>query len=195
MKIKRINRVKERLAVSFLLLALQLAAFGVTSVGGKEFSIGSMVTYSSPNDADEGQWYGGAQARLYLSPDLELEGSIARRSNNYGGLTTVQTYPVQMSLLKYLMPGAGWSPFLLGGGGWYYTRVTGPVGFIHTSFRFGVHIGAGLEVMLNDTLSLDGSYRYVWLESVTSKDENALDKTYQDSGSMITIALNLLFGK
>ena len=53
--------------------------------------------------------------------------------------------------------------------------------------------GVGLEVMLGQSLSMDGTYRYAWVESVTSRDLNALNKTYHDSGSIITMALNFLF--
>ncbi|HBW22046.1 MAG: hypothetical protein A2X28_09500 [Elusimicrobia bacterium GWA2_56_46] len=95
--------------------------------------------------------------------------------------------------LAYIIPGGVVSPFLLGGVGWYYTQVNGPASFSNTTSRFGLHAGAGLEVMLSKSLSLDGTYRYVWLESIGSKDANALDKTYKDSGSIITMALNFMF--
>ena len=187
------KRVKECITISVLLLGLQPAVFGGTGVGQNTFQIGPRVTYYTPKDADEGQWSAGAQARLHLSPGLGLEGSIDYHRNDFGPFTTIKTYPVQASLLAYLMPGEILSPFLLGGAGWYYTQVNGPFSFSNTNSRFGLHAGAGLEIILNKSLSLDGSYRYVWLESVTSKDLNALDKTYQDSGSMITLALNFLF--
>ncbi|OGS28638.1 MAG: hypothetical protein A2218_07475 [Elusimicrobia bacterium RIFOXYA2_FULL_53_38] len=192
-KNSRLKRFKECLAMSALLLGFQPTVFAEKGVGENVFSIGPRLTYSTPKDADEGEWSGGAQARLHLSPGLGLESSIDYRSNDYGRFTTIKTYPVQASLLAYLIPGAALSPFLLGGVGWYYTQIDGPAGFNNTTSRFGLHAGAGLEIMLNKTLSLDGSYRYVWLESVTSADSNALDKTYRDKGSMITIALNFLF--
>jgi len=122
-----------------------------------------------------------------------MEGSIDYRSNDFGPLTIVKTYPVQVSLFAYLLPGFFLSPYLIGGAGWYFTQVDGPFGFSQTNNRFGVHAGAGLEIMLNKSISIDGSYRYIWLGSVTSENANALDKTYQDSGSMTTIALNFLF--
>lgn len=187
------KKLKGYIAMAALVLGLQPAVFAEGGVGEKTFSIGPRATYSTPKDADEGEWSGGAQARLHLSPGLGLEGSIDYHSNNYGVGTTIKTYPVQASLLGYLMPGSAFSPFLLGGVGWYYTRISGPAGFSNTTSRFGLHAGAGLEVMLNKSLSLDGSYRYVWVESVTSTDSDALDKTYNDKGSMITMALNFLF--
>ena len=188
------KKIRGCAAISAILLGLQPAVFAATGVGEKVFSIGPRASYFTPKDADEGAWSGGAQARLHLAPSLALEGSIDYRSNKYlGDLITIKTYPVQASLLAYLMPYSAVSPFLLGGVGWYYTEVNGPLGFSDTTSRFGLHAGAGLEIMLNKSLSLDGSYRYIWLESVASKDLNALDKTYNDSGSMITLALNLLF--
>jgi len=187
-------KVKEFVALSVLLLGISPAAFAGTGVGENVFSIGPRVTYSSPKDADKGEWSMGAQARLHLTPGLALEGSFDYRSNNYlANLVTVKTYPVQASLLAYLAPGGLLSPFLLGGAGWYYTQVDGPLGFSNTTSRFGLHAGVGLEARLSDALSIDGSYRYIWLESVTSQDQNALDKKFQDSGSMVTMAINLRF--
>ena len=182
------------IAAAALFLTLPALVFAESlGIGTKPFSLGPRATYSHPKDADEGKWYGGAQARLHFSPVLGLEGSIDYRRNDFSNHTTIKSYPVQASLLAYLMPSQRWSPFLLGGGGWYFTRVEGPADFSHTSSRFGLHAGGGVEVMLNESISLDGSYRYVWLEDVTSRNEHALDKTYRDSGSMITIALNFLF--
>jgi opacity protein-like surface antigen len=185
--------IKVFMAISVLSLGLQAAAYAGGGIGGKGLSIGPRATHYTPKDAEEGQWAPGAQARLQLSSALGLEASIDYLKNDFGPLTAVKTYPVQASLLAYIIPGGVVSPFLLGGVGWYYTQVDGPASFSDTTSRFGLHAGAGLEVMLNKSLSLDGSYRYVWLESIGSKDANAVDKTYEYSGPMITLALNLLF--
>jgi opacity protein-like surface antigen len=85
------------------------------------------------------------------------------------------------------------SPFLLGGVGLYYTQIEGPNNFSNTTNRFGVHAGAGFEVMLNDAFSLDGSYRYIWVEKFISEDLSAMNKEYEDSGYMVTIGVNFLF--
>jgi len=181
------------LAVSALLLGLQAAAFAEDGVGDRVLSIGPRATYATPKDADDGAWAPGAQFKLHLSSVFGLEGSIDYLKNDFGPLTTIKTYPVQASLLAYLTPGSAVSPYLLGGAGLYYSKVNGPLGYENDTSRFGLHAGAGLEVMLGKSLSLDGAYRYVWLESIMSHDADALDKDYQDAGSMVTIALNLLF--
>ena len=188
-------RFKNCIVATALILTIPMLVFaGSTGVGNKGLSIGPRMVYSTPKDADSGQWSVGAQARLHLSPGLGLEGSIDSRSNSFLNVTTIKTYPVQASLLAYLMPGAFLSPYLIGGAGLYYTQVNGPFGYSNTNSRFGTHLGAGVELMVNEFISLDGGYRYVWLESVASTGtSNVLDKSYQDSGSMLTIALNFLF--
>jgi opacity protein-like surface antigen len=155
------------------------------------FSIGGRATYFNPNDGDD-NWFGGAQARLHLSEVFAIEGSVDYRRSKFED-TTVRTYPVQASGLIYLLPGKRLSPFLLGGGGWYFTNVKGPGGFDDTQHRFGLHGGGGLQLMLNDHWSIDGTYRFVWLERVQSRDDSLFDKRFQDHGHMVTIGLNFHF--
>jgi len=175
-----------------LLLVLPLSVFA--GIGDRVLSFGPRAVMFTPTDSDSGQWSGGVQGRLHMSPGLALEGSIDYQHNSFAnGLVTLKSYPILASVLVYLMPGANWSPFLLGGAGWYYAQVDGPAGFSDTSYRFGTHAGAGLEVMLNEDVSIDGTYRYIWLDSLATKTAGALDKTYQFSGSMVTLAVNFLF--
>src|SRR3989339_311434 len=180
---------------SFVMLAIFISlanvSFGQDSdISDKRLSIGPRVAFSKPKDADSSTLYGGAQIRLGLTPSLKLEGSIDYRRNDFGEHIKIHVYPVQASIMAYLTSHTTVSPFLLGGIGWYYTQVEGPYNFSNTTNRFGVHAGVGLEVMLNDTLSLDGSYRNIWIEKFTSRDITAINKDYEDSGSMITIGIN-----
>lgn len=187
------KRAKECIAISALLLGLQPLVSAETAAAEKAFSVGPRAVYYTPQDADNGQWSPGVQARLHLSPDLGLEASLDYFKNDFGGLTTVKTIPIQGSLLAYITPGEIVKPFLLGGAGWYYTMVDGPFGYDNSTSRFGLHAGAGLELVLNKSLYLSGSYRYVWLKEVASRDASARSRTYHDNGSMITMALNFSF--
>jgi opacity protein-like surface antigen len=155
------------------------------------FSVGGRAMYFNPIDGDD-NWHGGAQVRLYLGEMFAIEGSADYRKNDFGD-TTVRTFPVQATGLLYLLPGKRLSPFILGGAGWYFTDVDGPGGFDETQHRFGLHAGGGLQFMLHRHWSIDGSYRFVWLERVQSKDENLFDKNWQDEGHMVTIGLNYHF--
>ncbi len=153
--------------------------------------LGGRATYFNPKDGGD-NWYGGAQLRLYPSHYFAIEGSVDYRRNDFGA-TRTHTYPVQVSALIYPFGTTRLAPFILGGGGWYYTTVKGPGGFDDTQNRFGLHAGGGLQFFLNRHWSIDGTYRYIWLEKVESRDQNIVDKRFQDSGHMVTIGLNFHF--
>ncbi|MGH7233678.1 MAG: outer membrane protein [Nitrospiraceae bacterium] len=154
-------------------------------------SIGGRATYFDPKDAS-GEWYGGGQVRLYLFEYLAFEGSADYRRHDFDS-TRVHSYPVQVSALIYPFGTRRLSPFLLGGGGWYYTTVSGPGGLDDTQNRFGAHAGGGLQFWLNNRFSVDSTYRYIWLEKIESRDVNIKDKKFDDNGHMVTIGLNFHF--
>ena len=155
------------------------------------FSIGGRAAYIDPKDG-EANWFGGAQVRFYLAKFFAIEGSADYRQDKFG-TTTTDTFPVQVSALLYLLPGKRLSPFILGGGGWYYTHVKGPGGFDDTQNRFGLHAGGGLQFFISEHWSIDGTYRYIWLEKLESRDANITNKSFQDSGHMITAGVNFHF--
>ncbi|QPD04419.1 MAG: hypothetical protein Nkreftii_002193 [Candidatus Nitrospira kreftii] len=190
----------------FIVPAALLMLMGFASLGGMEkagaegifddvdaglFSIGGRGTYFDPKDGD-GQWFGGAQVRVHPIRFLAVEGSVDYRRNDFGE-TRVHSYPVQGSLMIYPLGLKRISPFILGGGGWYYTTVTGPGNFDDTQHRFGGHVGGGLQVFINKHFSADASYRHIWLEKVQSKDVSLVDKKFDDTGHMITVGLNVHF--
>ncbi|HEX2056532.1 MAG TPA: porin family protein [Nitrospiraceae bacterium] len=195
------TRINSGLLFAFLSAVLSTSLFGIPSVHADSyffddvekplFSIGGRGTYFDPNDASP-KWYGGAQARLHLGQVFAIEGSVDYREKKYES-TFTRSYPVQVSGLIYLLPGKRISPFILGGGGWYYTQVKGPGGFDDTQNRFGLHAGGGLQWMLNRHVSIDSTYRYIWLEKIESRDENVVEKKYENNAHMVTIGLNFHF--
>jgi hypothetical protein len=144
------------------------------------FSVGGRATWFDPHDG-QSRWFGGGQVRVYPFKYLAFEG------------TRIHTYPVQVSALIYPLGMTRLAPFLLGGGGWYYTTVKGPGNFDDTQNRFGVHAGGGLQFFFNNHVSIDSTYRFIWLENVQSKDQNIKDKSFDDNGHMITAGLNFHF--
>ena len=155
------------------------------------FSIGGRAAYYDPSDT-QARWFGGAQVRVNPFKYLSFEGSADYRQQDTAG-STIHTYPVQVSALIYPLGHSRLAPFLLGGGGWYYTTVTGPGNFDDTQNRFGLHAGGGLQFFFNNHISIDSTYRYIWLEDVQSKDQNIKDKDFNDNGHMITVGLNFHF--
>jgi opacity protein-like surface antigen len=153
-------------------------------------TFGGRAEYYRPKDADSGALSGGAQVRLHFIPMLAVEGSADYRQNKYGG-ATVDVFPVQASLMLYLTPKWVVSPYILGGVGWYYTRVRGG----DTTNRYGPHAGAGLEAALARHWSIDASYRYLWNQSLNAPTTTSpAGKNFSDNGFMLTAALNYRFG-
>lgn len=76
--------------------------------------------------------------------------------------------PVQLSLLFYLVPNARVQPYLLGGGAYYRVNVedVGPSGdTVSTgSNKFGLHVGAGVDIRVASRVSLRADGRYVFLD-------------------------------
>jgi len=181
--------------ILFLLLAAGLlparracAQAGPEDIPGPQqsMSLGGRVAYYRPNGAEHGDWAEGAQLRLHFPRIWALEGAADVRHNVFGG-TKVDVVPVQLSLMAYLLPtGSRVAPYLLAGGGWYFTHVGAPLS--HSVTSFGPHVGAGAEFFLSRSWSLDGSCRYLWPANINSQDQN-----FSDKGLMFTGALNYIF--
>ncbi|MBK9306018.1 MAG: porin family protein [Nitrospira sp.] len=155
------------------------------------FSIGGRATYFDPKNGDE-NWFGGGQVRIHPFHFLAVEGSVDYRRTEINS-TKVRTFPVQGSVLLYPFGMKRLSPFILGGAGWYFTNVEGPGDFDKTQHRFGAHAGGGLQLFLTEYVSLDGTYRHIWLEKIESKDASLRDKRFEDNGHMVTFGLNVHF--
>ena len=183
-------------ALVFALLAAAATAPRLASADDADLSasrggvtLGGRAAYNRPKDADHGSLYGGAQLRLHIGPVIAVEASADYRQNKFGG-TVVDVYPVQGSLLLYLLPHAMVSPYILGGEGYYYTHVRNG----STTNRFGPHAGAGLEIALARNWTIDGSYRYLWTQSLTAPTGTSpAGKNFSDNGFMLTAALNYRF--
>jgi len=160
--------------------------------GDRHFTIGPRAMYFDPKDGDS-KWSGGAQLRWYMNQAIALEGSADYRRQKFGD-TTVHYVPLQATLLGYLVQPKPFGVFLLGGVGWYYTRIEPPSPAEHdTDDRLGLHAGAGVEYRVAEHWSLDGTYRYVWLDTFKTKTADLEDKELSDEGHMVTIGLNYIF--
>jgi opacity protein-like surface antigen len=150
-------------------------------------SLGARATFFRPTDADHGAWAPGAQLRLHMSDAYSFEASSDFVEYRAAG-TNVSVTPVQTTVIGYFYPDASFSPYLLLGCGWYPTHADGP----YVSPRlFGPHIGAGLELLLGENWTIDGSYRFLWTEIITLSDPTHLwGKDFSERGHMFTVALS-----
>jgi hypothetical protein len=152
-----------------LLATLTSILFIVASPARAQFSLGGHASYTKASGAD-GTWYGGAQLRLRFPGPIGLEGLVDYKRTTYmtGGVDVlrVEQYPVQASLMLFILSGQV-QPYILGGGGWYYTRSThlGPLAAqaSDTQHTFGGHAGGGVELGAKSRVSVHVDVRYVFL--------------------------------
>jgi len=155
-------------------------------------SVGGRAVYYRSKGAGSGEFSQGAQARYQLTRRWALELSADLRQESFPE-AKVDVIPIQLSVIAYLMPhGYRLAPYILAGGGWYYTHVYAPAD--RTDFRFGPHAGGGVEYFLNTVWSFGGSYRYLWTEDIHSQDlAHPLGRNITDKGYMLTAAVNYSF--
>jgi opacity protein-like surface antigen len=139
------------------------------------FSIGPAGGYLRVRGADRGTWFGGVQARLHFAQMFAAEAAITFHSNHYeNGDVVVTQYPLQLTAFLYIIPEGQIRPYILGGVGWYYTRIDyrGSFALVNkdrTEHIFGEHLGAGAELMLGPRASLDVDFRYIFLNPTTDQ--------------------------
>jgi len=94
--------------------------------------------------------------------------------------------------LVYLLPNYRLTPYLLGGGGWYYTHVRA-AGEQH-DVPVRTARGRRAAALLSHHWSVDASYRYVWNENIHSQSPTSpVGKNFSDSGYELTTGLNFHF--
>ncbi len=152
-----------------LLAPVTTLLFIAASPAHAQFSLGGHASYTKASEAD-GSWAGGAQIRLRFPGPFGVEGLIDYKRTTYseGGadVLRIEQYPVQASLMLFILPGQV-QPYVLGGGGWYYTRSTylGPLATLgsDTQHTFGGHAGGGVELGAKSKVSVHVDVRYVFL--------------------------------
>jgi outer membrane protein W len=158
------------------------------------FSIGPAGGYLRVRGADKGTWFGGVQARLHFAKIFAAEAAITFHQNRYeGGDVFVTQYPLQLTAFLYIIPEGPIRPYILGGVGWYYTRIDYRDSFAtlykdRTEHIFGEHLGAGGELMLGPRASVDLDVRYIFLNATNDK---VIHRDY--NYWQITAGVNLFF--
>lgn len=131
------------------------------------------------------RWSGGAQLRAHMSKWWALEAA-----GDYRKLSGADVYPLQGSLLGYLFPDSPVTPFILAGAGWYFVHGDSQRG---SSDVWGPHVGGGIQAYLNQRWSIDGTYRYIWIENHHNDPNNAAAAAWSTEGHMVTVGLNYHF--
>jgi Outer membrane protein beta-barrel domain len=125
---------------------------------------------------EESRRFWGGQIRARMSPRTGVELSLdIRTETNEAETLRVRSMPIQASLLLFPARGA-FSPFILGGAGWYAQRFETLVGdetvLSETVRDFGWHAGFGAELRMGKHAGLHGDYRYTFLDFGGDDDDD-----------------------
>lgn len=159
---------------------------------------GPRFGYYKAQDARDGNYFGGIQARARLGSSVGVEGTLEYRAGNEYGISdfSLRTsfVPVTTSLMLFIPMDRNFTPYGLGGIGAYYTNYNysdgaESFGFSdNSSFHIGYHVGFGAEIPLNSSFALSLDYRYLFL----NPDEESLDDTNLNANAF-TAALMFYF--
>jgi opacity protein-like surface antigen len=158
----------------FLVLGGLLATAAPVSAQG--FGLGahfSWVRQDVDVDADSVRFFGFQMRALGGRTGFEL--SIDRHTESFELLNEkVTETPIQASLLVRLSQG-GFSPYLLGGAGWYRRTIEpieGPEDSGESTTEFGWHAGGGIEIIAGRHFGIHGDYRFTFLDFGGDDDED-----------------------
>jgi opacity protein-like surface antigen len=187
------------------LFVILLASSAPAAAQGQSFGIGGRISFIRADVDDEetdSQRFFGGQIRARVSPRSTLELSLDLHTETDPAETVrVRQLPIQASLLLYPVRSV-LSPYVLGGAGWYSTRVEVLAGdetlTSETTREFGWHGGFGAELRMGSHAGLHGDYRYTFLDFGDDDDEEedgGLLTRFLPSnrGSMWTVGLTLYF--
>jgi opacity protein-like surface antigen len=158
---------------------------------------GRMAWVKSDSDVNpDSVRFVGGQLRL-VGGRAGIEISLDRRSETFDDLNqkVVET-PIQASLLLRLST-SSFSPYLLGGPGWYRRSVEpvdGPDDLKVSTTDFGWHAGGGIELRFSKHAGIHGDYRYTFLDFGDDEDEGIIGNLLPGhKGSMWTVGMTVYF--
>ena len=184
------------------LIALAALVGTAAPAGAQGFGVGARMAWVTPDvniEADRVRFFGG-QIRLG-SGRVGFEFAIDRHSETLEALNQkITETPIQTSVLLRLS-NSSFSPYLLGGPGWYRRSVEvidGPDDLNVSTTEFGWHAGGGLEVRFGRRVGIHGDYRYTFLDFNDDDDDEILGGPIGrllpgHKGSMWTLGASVYF--
>jgi opacity protein-like surface antigen len=186
-----------------IVAAAAIVLCAAAPAAGQGFGLGarmSMVRGDVQADpAATAERFTGGQIRARLSPKTSIEIALDRRSETSADLSQrVRDYPLQGSLLLFPVHST-FSPFVLGGVGWYTHVVDAMAGGkpveSSSSRKMGYHAGFGAELKIGRHAGVHADYRYTMVHCGDGTTKASLGSGAAATGTSIvtrTLASRLL---
>ena len=150
-----------------VLAAVWLAAGMTASAQMGDF--GLRCGYQRLAEGDNGgAVVGGGYFRWDWHRIVMLEAAVLYHVEEVNPTNDLELIPIQFSGLIYpLRRDYQFSPYILGGVGFYLTRVVQKGVSTDSNSDFGWHLGLGVDCAVNDRVFIEGDFRYIWLKTET----------------------------
>jgi len=136
---------------------------GWASAGEADFGVRG--GYMRIPDAEDGSILGGAFFRVDWHEVVFIDTSIYYHNEELSDDLDLELIPIQVSGMLFLLGRQGaLSPFILAGGGVYWTRTTRTGKSSESEFDIGWHLGLGLDVAISERMFIETDFRYMWLD-------------------------------
>lgn len=130
--------------------------------------VGLRGGYMRMSEADDGAFLGGLFFRTDWREVVFIDGSLYYHSEEVSRGVDMELIPIQLSAMLFLLGRDNMiNPFVLGGGGLYWTRTTVSGDDTDSEFDFGWHLGLGADYNLSERMFIEGEFRYIWLDTET----------------------------
>jgi len=172
-------------------LAAMVAAAMVagTSAWAEQGDFGARFGYQRLAGGDNGAMVGGGFFRWDWHRIVMLEAAVLYHVEEVSPAVDLELWPLQFSGLIYpLRRDYALSPYILGGGGLYITRVVEKDVSSESNFDFGWHLGFGIDFALSDRVFLETDFRYLWLDS-SGSDQTAAEVLSNFDSWMATVGI------
>jgi opacity protein-like surface antigen len=171
-------------------VAVAVALFVCGSVAFAQMGdFGVRGGYQRLSDGDSGALVGGGFFRWDWHRIVMLEAAVLYHVEEVNATTDLELYPIQFSGMIYpLRRDYLLSPYILGGGGLYISRLVAKGQDTENEYDFGWHLGLGVDLALNDRVFLEGDFRYLWLDTSTD-DQTAADVLGSFDSWMATLGI------
>jgi len=178
-----------------VLAVVALVGLMVSAVSANEADVGVRGGYMRFPDAEDGAFLGSLFFRTDWREVVFIDASVYYHTEEVAPDLDLEFIPIHLSAMLFLLGrDGGISPFVLAGGGVYWSRTTVTGHDTNSEFDIGWHLGAGFDLAISDRMFIETDFRYIWL-NVDTEGETFADSLADFNHWVAGIGLGFRLGK